>query len=278
MAINDGNDQQSAVGFFNPMLGGGEAVGAFGGGGWSEVTVKDPWKVGSVSEGYTDGGGVERTRDVLTVYLPEGSLNIAGEELEVYDLNWGPLDPVAADDSVYYVLPSAQRSRPSDVWLNIYSLDDSDDGTSGGETSGSTEQELPSYKACISLSEAGPGAPSGYKLFTTIRICSVATEALDGTKISKLTQAVVGAITLDGGGSGSSEGGTIVVGEQKTAIVSVEYIDGETEDYFGHFVLRKGKLTLTQNTLEIVPDDSATRFIPTTPISEVVSADCLIPE
>lgn len=228
-----------------------------------------PWEVHYFPDA-ADGDGA------WGVYLPVGSLNVAGEEIVPADANGNALVALGAKWPGYYAVPTV-ASQPDAVWLHVFTLNDAaDDSSSSGGTSGSGSSSVESSPGCVAIvgDAADISAPEGYTLLTAIRICAIDTSG--GT-----TQLVVGAITLGGGGDGG--GGTIVIGEQKTAIVSVEYIADETEDYFGHFVLHRGTLAMTGNTLEIVPGVTESgypdvAFIPTTPISKVVSADCLLPE
>lgn len=234
-----------------------------------------PWEVHYFPDA-ADGDGA------WGVYLPAGSLNVAGEEIVPADASGNDLVALGAKWPGYYAVPTS-ASQPDAVWLHVFTLDDADDsGTDAGDSSsgsggsgGSGSSSVESSPGCVAVvgDAADIAAPEGYTLLTAIRICAIDTSGA-------ITQLIVGAIALDGGGGG--DGGTIVVGERKTATVSVEYIYDTSDAYFGYFKIYRGSLTLTGDTLEIVPDEDEHGepyfdLIPTTPISEVVSADCLIP-
>lgn len=122
----------------------------------------------------------EEDEDIWGVYLPAGSLNIAGEELTPTDSSGTVLVAAGAAYPGYYVIPVASGTSPSAFWLHVYT----------SESTGGT-----SYRATVGAS-ATANAGSGEETLTSIRLCSIASSGA-------ITQLIVGAIALGGGGGAS---------------------------------------------------------------------------
>jgi hypothetical protein len=205
----------------------------------------------------------QEDEDFWGVYLPAGSLNIAGEELTPTDSSGTTLVAAGAAYPGYYVIPVASGTSPSAFWLHVYT----------SESTGGT-----SYRATVGASDtASPGTSE--ETLTSIRLCSIASSGA-------ITQLIVGAIALGGGGDsgGGSGGGDVSVGTPKTAATSITYPDSSDTAHPYAIKLTRGYLAASANTLTIDPQDGGTgtvanltQYIDTVPISSVVTADSLIP-
>ena len=154
-----------------------------------------PWEVHYFQDA-ADGDGA------WGVYLPAGSLNVAGVEIVPADASGNALVALGTKWPGYYAVPTV-ASQPDAVWLHVFTLDDAaDDSSSSGGTGGSGSSSVESSLGCVAVvgDAAVIAAPEGYTLLTAIRICAIDT---DGA----ITQLIVGAIALGGGGGGAS--GTI---------------------------------------------------------------------
>lgn len=123
----------------------------------------------------------QEDEDFWGVYLPAGSLNVAGEEVTPTDETGAALAAAGAAYPGYYVIPVASETSPSAFWLHVYTSE----GTGGT-----------SYRATVGAS-ATANAGSGEETLTSIRLCSIASSGA-------ITQLIVGAIALGGGGGGAS--------------------------------------------------------------------------
>ena len=233
-----------------------------------------PWEVHYFPDA-ADGDGA------WGVYLPAGSLNVAGEEIMPADSSGNALVALGAKWPGYYAVPTS-ASQPDAVWLHVFTLDDAEDsGTDAGDSSsssggsgGSGSSSVESSQGCVAVvgDEADIAAPEGYTLLTAIRICAIDTSGAT-------TQLIVGAIALGGGGGG--EGGTIDVGYPNDTVTSVAYTN--EEDSYHPYAIKIGNGNLKKNTdgKLIIEENSESwdyDYIETVPISSVVSADCLITE
>lgn len=122
----------------------------------------------------------QEDEDFWGVYLPAGSLNVAGEELTPTDSSGTALAAAGAAYPGYYVIPVASGTSPSAFWLHVYTSE----GTGGT-----------SYRATVGASDTA-NAGSGEETLTSIRLCSIASSGA-------ITQLIVGAVTLGGGGGAS---------------------------------------------------------------------------
>jgi hypothetical protein len=122
----------------------------------------------------------QEDEDFWGVYLPAGSLNVAGEEVTPTDETGAALADAGAAYPGYYVIPVASGTSPSAFWLHVYTSE----GTGGT-----------SYRATVGAS-ATANAGSGEETLTSIRLCSIAASGA-------ITQLIVGAIALGGGGGAS---------------------------------------------------------------------------
>lgn len=128
----------------------------------------------------------QEDEDFWGVYLPVGSLNVAGEEVTPTDSSGTGLVAAGAAYPGYYVIPVASGTSPSAFWLHVYTSE----GTGGT-----------SYRATVGAS-ATANAGSGEETLTSIRLCSI-------TSSGAIIQLIVGAIALGGGGD-SGEGGECI--------------------------------------------------------------------
>lgn len=151
-----------------------------------------PWEVHYFPDA-ADGDGA------WGVYLPAGSLNVAGEEIVPADASGNALVALGAKWPGYYAVPTS-ASQPDAVWLHVFTLDDAaDDSSSSGGTGGSGSSSVESSPVCVAVvgDAADIAAPEGYtSLLTAIRICAIGTSGA-------ITQLIVGAIALGGGGGAS---------------------------------------------------------------------------
>lgn len=203
----------------------------------------------------------QEDEDFWGVYLPAGSLNVAGEEVTPTDETGTALAAAGAAYPGYYVIPVASGTSPSAFWLHVYTSE----GTGGT-----------SYRATVGASDtASPGTSE--ETLTSIRLCSIASSGA-------ITQLIVGAIALGGGGDsgGGSGGGDVSVGTPKTAATSIEYTDGYDASHPYAIKLTRGYLAANANVLTVEPQTGGgeavnlTQYIDTVPISSVVTADSLI--
>ena len=208
----------------------------------------------------------QEDEDFWGVYLPAGSLNVAGEEVTPTDETGAALAAAGAAYPGYYVIPVASGTSPSAFWLHVYTSE----GTGGT-----------SYRATVGAS-ATANAGSGEETLTSIRLCSIASSGA-------ITQLIVGAITLGGGGGGGSGGGeyptveypTIIV--QSVAMTPVDSSDphydsshvGSIEISRGYLEIGDGQDGTTEGELYVENDPYLTQYIETVPISDVVDSNVL---
>lgn len=115
----------------------------------------------------------QEDEDFWGVYLPAGSLNVAGEEVTPTDETGAALAAAGTAYPGYYVIPVSGETVPAAVWLHVYSAGDDDAVT---------------YSGTVSLSpEADPQEDD--EVVTSIRICTI-------SQAKAITQVVVGAIAL----------------------------------------------------------------------------------
>ena len=115
----------------------------------------------------------QEDEDFWGVYLPAGSLNVAGEEVTPTDETGTALAAAGAAYPGYYVIPVSGEAVPAAVWLHVYSAGDDD---------------AVAYSGTVSLSpEADPQEDD--EVVTSIRICTI-------SQAKAITQVVVGAIAL----------------------------------------------------------------------------------
>ena len=93
--IDDGNAQLSAVGFFNPLLGGGDAVGVSGGG------------------SSLDGAFGISGKKVVNCYIMMGRTLVSGDDTTLSVLNRQESDPAPSDGTAIY----AKVTWSNDEWL-----------------------------------------------------------------------------------------------------------------------------------------------------------------
>lgn len=125
----------------------------------------------------------QEDEDFWGVYLPAGSLNVAGEEVTPTDETSAALGEAGTAYPGYYVIPVASGTSPSAFWLHVYTSE----GTGGT-----------SYRATVGAS-ATTNAGSGEETLTSIRLCSIASSGAT-------TQLIVGAIALGGDSGGGADG------------------------------------------------------------------------
>ena len=161
----------------------------------------------------------QEDEDFWGVYLPAGSLNIAGEELTPTNSSGTTLDEAGAAYPGYYIIPVASGTSPSAFWLHVYTSE----GTGGT-----------SYRATVGASDtASPGTSE--ETLTSIRLCSIASSGA-------ITQLIVGAIALGGGGAS----GTITYLKAIRYDASTQQIQAIAETYD----LATGQTTV----LEVLPN------------------------
>jgi len=120
----------------------------------------------------------EEDEDIWGVYLPGGSLNIAGAEVTPTDSSGTALVAAGAAYPGYYAIPVSSETAPSAFWLHIYAAEEQSEGQSGGTEYSATLTDDP---------QASPS--SGQETLTSIRLCSIASSGA-------ITQLIVGAIVL----------------------------------------------------------------------------------
>ena len=161
----------------------------------------------------------QEDEDFWGVYLPAGSLNVAGEEVTPTDETGTALAAAGTAYPGYYVIPVASGTSPSAFWLHVYTSE----GTGGT-----------SYRATVGAS-ATANAGSGEETLTSIRLCSIASSGA-------ITQLIVGAIALGGGGAS----GTITYLKAIRYDASTQQIQAIAETYD----LATGQTTV----LEVLPN------------------------
>lgn len=115
----------------------------------------------------------QEDEDFWGVYLPAGSLNVAGEEVTPTDGTGTALAAAGTAYPGYYVIPVDSGTSPSAFWLHIYSAGDDDSII---------------YRGTVSQSgDANPEEDE--EVVSSIRLCSIG-------QANAITQVVVGAIAL----------------------------------------------------------------------------------
>jgi hypothetical protein len=196
------------------------------------------------------------------VYLPAGSLNVAGEEVTPTDGTGTTLAAAGAAYPGYYIIPVASGTSPSAFWLHVYTSE----GTGGT-----------SYRATVGAS-ATANAGSGEETLTSIRLCSIASSGA-------ITQLIVGAIALggggDSGGGGSGGGEYPTVDDPKTMVTAVSMVPtsssatGYVSGHEGYIKVEKGNLKI--NAAGVINiGDSTTQYLETKPLSDLVVSNALI--
>ena len=200
-----------------------------------------PWEVHYFPDA-ADGDGA------WGVYLPAGSLNVAGEEIVPADASGNALVALGAKWPGYYAVPTS-ASQPDAVWLHVFTLDNADDSgtdagdsSSGGGTGGSGGSSVESSPGCVAVvgDAADIAAPEGCTLLTAIRICAIDTSGA-------ITQLIVGAIALGGSGSGGTD---VTVRNPSNLVADIEEMptDPSAEGYeSGH----EGDFKITFGNLKI---------------------------
>lgn len=202
----------------------------------------------------------QEDEDFWGVYLPAGSLNIAGEELTPTDSSGTALVAAGAAYPGYYIIPVASGTSPSAFWLHVYTSE----GTGGT-----------SYRATVGAS-ATANAGSGEETLTSIRICSIASSGATA-------QLIVGAIALgggDSGGGGSGGGEYPTIDDPKTMVTGVSMVPtsssapGYVSGHAGHVRVDKGELQIDAagviNIDPLTPD-----YLETVKLSDVVVSNAL---
>jgi len=213
-----------------------------------------PWEVHYFPDA-ADGDGA------WGVYLPAGSLNVAGEEIVPADASGNALVALGAKWPGYYAVPTS-ASQPDAVWLHVFTLDNADDsGTDAGDSSsgsggtggsGGSSEPTAGYVAVIG-DEDDVAAPTGYASLTAIRICSI--NASGG-----VAQLIVGAIALGGSGSGTD----VTVRNPSNLVADIEemptdpsasgYVTGHEGDFkitFGNLKIGDGQGGTTKGEIYI---------------------------
>ena len=200
----------------------------------------------------------EEDEDIWGVYLPGGSLNIAGEELTPTDSSGTALVAAGAAYPGYYAIPVSSGTTPSAFWLHIYTSE----GTGGT-----------SYRATVGASDtASPGTSE--ETLTSIRLCSIASSGA-------ITQLIVGAIVLGGGDSGGGGGEYPTVDDPKTMVTAVSMVPtsssatGYVSGHAGHIRVDKGELQIDAAGV-INIGGSTTQYLETVPLSDLVVSNALI--
>lgn len=203
----------------------------------------------------------QEDEDFWGVYLPVGSLNVAGKEVTPTDSSGTTLDEAGAAYPGYYIIPVASGTSPSAFWLHVYTSE----GTGGT-----------SYRATVGAS-ATANAGSGEETLTSIRLCSIASSGAT-------TQLIVGAIALgggDSGGDGGSGGGEYpTVDDPKTMVTGVSMMPtsssatGYVSEHAGHIRVDKGDLQIDAAGV-INIDPLTSEYLETVKLRDVVVSNAL---
>ena len=207
----------------------------------------------------------QEDEDFWGVYLPTGSLNVAGEEVTPTDDTDTALAAAGAAYPGYYVIPVASGTSPSAFWLHVYT----------SESTGGT-----SYRATVGASDTA-NARSGEETLTSIRLCSIASSGA-------ITQLIVGAIALGGGGGGEGGGEYPTVEDPTIIVQSVKMTPVDSSDphydssHVGSIEISRGYLEIgdgqdgtTEGEIYVENDPYLTQYIETVPISDVVDSNVL---
>ena len=205
----------------------------------------------------------QEDEDFWGVYLPAGSLNVAGEEVTPTDETGAALAAAGAAYPGYYILPVASGTSPSAFWLHVYTSE----GTGGT-----------SYRATVGASATAPGGTESEETLTSIRLCSIASSGA-------ITQLIVGAIALggggDSGGGGSGGGEYPTVDDPKTMVTAVSMVPtsssatGYVSGHAGHIRVDKGNLQIDAAGV-INIDPLTSEYLETKKLGELVVSNALI--